>query len=620
MRSSSAQGRQDARNGLICALLVLVAIAVTFPFAESGVNDDWSYTKTALDLAQSGKLRYNGWAAAMLGAQAYWGAAFIKLFGFSFLATRLSTAPLAAGCAVLLYALHRRAQLPPTLSVFGALVVSMSPLFIPHAASFMTEVPAFFLLLASLYGYTRSSELLNDALKNDGYPKAKRLELLGWLLAATVSGLLAGTVRQAFWILPILAPFYLVVRSPTKLKRPVMVALLLSPFLALAAAFWLAAWFYAQPYAIHERVSVGIPLLLDRQTPLHLAKQLSSIVLTLGALMLPMLLALPLIYGKILSRHAPRIAFGGARVLLAALFTAAELRLVITGWTFPWLPNTVPLTPYLSGTTAMPSSAIPVIFSWSFWKGFSVLTICLTNISASVATVTYLWRGWTKARPIDGSQRTSAPVALFALFAAAYLPLLMLKSLVAGGLFDRYLLPLLPLLTLTGLGVYYRANRRDRLPGPAWLALLLMAYYGVAQTHDYFSLLRARLKLTNALEARGIPRTRILGGFEYDGWTQLILTGHYSDLRIDNPKNAYTPAAPLPFDTVYSLWQGAPIVRPDYFVCLSEHPELLDTDLAPEIYSAWLPRFQRRCLVQVKDPSLVSVRSLPFAPITGVRQ
>jgi hypothetical protein len=140
-----------------------------------------------------------------------------------------------------------------------------------------------------------------------------------------------------------------------------------------------------------------------------------------------------------------------------------------------------------------------------------------------------------------------------------------------------------------------------------------MAYYGVAQTHDYFALLRARLKLTNALENRGIARTRILGGFEYDAWTQVILTGHYNDPRIDNPKDAYTTAPPLPFETVYSLWQHTPIVRPDYFVCLSQHHELLDTDLRSVTYSAWLPPFRRRCLVQVKDPSLVSVRSLPLA-------
>ena len=61
---------RDRVNGFYCAAVVLVAIALTRPLGESGVNDDWSYTKTALDLAQSGQLRYNGWAAAMVMAAA----------------------------------------------------------------------------------------------------------------------------------------------------------------------------------------------------------------------------------------------------------------------------------------------------------------------------------------------------------------------------------------------------------------------------------------------------------------------------------------------------------------------------------------------------------------------
>jgi hypothetical protein len=236
----------------------------------------------------------------------------------------------------------------------------------------------------------------------------------------------------------------------------------------------------------------------------------------------------------------------------------------------------------------------------------------LTNLFVAAAMMTWLWHGKRKARLIDLFRHASPPAALLALFAAAYLPLLMLKDLVSGGVIDRYLLPLLPLVTIVGLGFYYRVNRRDRVPALGWLVLFVMAYYGVAQTHDYFALLRARLKLTNALENRGIPRTKILGGFEYDSWTQVTLTGHYCDSRIDNPKDACPPAAPLPFETVYSFWQQTPIVRPDYFVCLSQHPELLDTDLPRVTYSVWLPPFKRRCLVQVKDASLVSVRSLPL--------
>lgn len=606
---------RDRVNGFYCAAVVLVAIAFTRPLGESGVNDDWSYIKTALDLAQSGQLRYNGWAAAMVGAQAYWGAAFIKLFGFSFLVTRLSTAPVAAGCALLLYALHRRAQLSAHLSIFGTLTITLSPLFIPHAASFMTEVPAFFLLLLSIFGYVRVAEILEGQGRETSHSKpATTRRLFLWLVGATVSGLLAGTVRQAFWVLPVLAPLYLIMREPKRARQRIGTLVLLSPSLvSLAVAASLAAWFYAQPYAIHERVSVALRMLLDGQTFFQLLRHVANTWLTLGAITLPVLIALTFAYGRIFARHRSSVAFGIVCILLAALLIFVKLHFD-SNWIFPWLPNTFTMRPYLTGTTPTPASAITVTLPWPFWKGFSVLVIVLAFTAAAVALVKLVWPPWARMRPLEALRGVSLPLAFFGLFAAGYLPLLFLKSLVPGGagLFDRYLLPLIPIVSMVGLRIYSERTGRTRPPLLGWLALVLAAYYGVAQTHDYFSLLRARLKLTAALEARGIPRTKIMGGFEYDSWTQVTEAGYYNDPRIENPKIDYIPPAPLSFQTQYVFWQCTPIVRADYVVSLAEHPELVNSDLTPAKYSAWLPPFHRRCLVQVKDPQLASVRSLPL--------
>ena len=56
-----------------------------------GISDDGPYILMAQTLASTGRIVYNGWAAAMIGWQLYIGAAFIKLFGFSFTAVRMST-------------------------------------------------------------------------------------------------------------------------------------------------------------------------------------------------------------------------------------------------------------------------------------------------------------------------------------------------------------------------------------------------------------------------------------------------------------------------------------------------------------------------------------------------
>ena len=600
--------RRDAFHGCCCAGIVLFAIALTWPFVESGVNDDWSYTKTALDLAQTGHLRYNGWAAAMVGAQAYWGALFIKLFGFSFFITRLSTAPLAAGCATLLYFLHRRAQLSPELSVFAALTLTLSPVFIPHAASFMTEVPGLFLFLLSMFAYTRALELF-EARDDESRRQPARRSFYGWIVGATIAGLLAGSVRQAFWLMPVLAPVYFVIRSPGRLTSwKDTFGLVLLSLGSLAIAVEVGRWFYDQPFAIHERLGDAFHILRHGKTARLILKPIRNCWLMIAAMTLPALITLAFACRPIFTRRRWSIAFATTCIVLAAVATVQKA-VFDPPWIFPWLPNTFTMTPYLTGTTPIPPTGIRATLSWPFWKTFSVVVMFLAFTGAAAGLLVWVWPPRVKLRLLEFARRSSAPVALFSLFAAGYVPLLFLKSLVPGGagLFDRYLLPLVPLVTLLGLRTYSASKGKTRAPLLGWASLILLAYYGVAQTHDYFTLLRARLKLTTALQNHGIPRTKIMGGFEFDSWTQISEAGYYNDPRIENPKLQYVAPSPLPFQTQYIFWQCTPVVHPLYIICLAEHPELTAVDLAPALYRAWVPPFSRRCLVQTTDPSLASL-------------
>ena len=64
------------RPALLCVLIFLFCALATFPVAEIGMNDDWSYVQSARVLAQTGHIVYNGWGAMMLGWQLYLGALF----------------------------------------------------------------------------------------------------------------------------------------------------------------------------------------------------------------------------------------------------------------------------------------------------------------------------------------------------------------------------------------------------------------------------------------------------------------------------------------------------------------------------------------------------------------
>src|SRR5665213_4485725 len=81
--ASELKGRHssDALDSAVCLTIVLLIILAIWPSGEMGTMDDWSYAFMALKTSRAGHLTYNGWSAPMLGIQAFWGAAWIRLFG-----------------------------------------------------------------------------------------------------------------------------------------------------------------------------------------------------------------------------------------------------------------------------------------------------------------------------------------------------------------------------------------------------------------------------------------------------------------------------------------------------------------------------------------------------------
>src|SRR6266566_2144883 len=98
----------DTRNAWACVGVVAAAILMIWPVAEMPYGDDTAYTYVALNVARSGHLIYNGWESALLVLHAYWGALFIRLFGFSFTWVRFSSLPFALGAVGFCYFLLRR--------------------------------------------------------------------------------------------------------------------------------------------------------------------------------------------------------------------------------------------------------------------------------------------------------------------------------------------------------------------------------------------------------------------------------------------------------------------------------------------------------------------------------
>jgi hypothetical protein len=142
--------RRTLRNGLICACVVASCILLTYPVAEMGFQDDWSYIRTALEFARTGHFVYNGWATAMLGWIIPWSALFITAFGFSFTIVRLSMLPVTMACIYLFHASLVRFGIRGRNAVLGAPTLGLSPVFLPMAASYMTDVAGLFVIVLCL--------------------------------------------------------------------------------------------------------------------------------------------------------------------------------------------------------------------------------------------------------------------------------------------------------------------------------------------------------------------------------------------------------------------------------------------------------------------------------------
>ena len=139
-------------------------------------------------MALTGHISYSGGETPMLGWQLYFGALFIKLFGFSFTAVRFSTAVLAIGTAFLLQRIGMRAGLNSWNAALATLIFVLSPLYFPYAFTFMSDVSGVLCILVCVYMCLRAVQ-----------SRSERAAMV-WVSLAALVNALGGTVRQIAWL------------------------------------------------------------------------------------------------------------------------------------------------------------------------------------------------------------------------------------------------------------------------------------------------------------------------------------------------------------------------------------------------------------------------------------
>lgn len=577
----------DVRNIALCMLVPLAALLVAWPFAEGGYIDDASYIHMAKTLAETGRFAYNGWPTAMLGIQVWWGAAWIRLFGFSFTLVRLSLLPPVLGAIVLVYLLARRARLSPHDSLFSALLTALSTLFLPLAPTFMSDIPAFFFLLACLYGFVRAVDAAETP--SSSVHAASPWPAVAWLAIGTLCGVLGGTIRQPVWFAAPACAAAVVCRRAS--GRTVRLAALFCGGIGLAALVLGIRWFGRQPYAIPTR----LPSLdaLAGFAPGDVARDMLTVATECGLKVLPaVLFCLPWVVAHAaagLRTRWGRWAAAATGVFMAVVLAGTMTRslegqLVFLGGS--WRPTGHAV--HDAGVGLIRCGVLGLL-----------VAVCVAGATALGSGFAGLRHGW----------RLPPAVVLPLVYLVPYGGSLLLVGQTTDGIYPRYYLPFLPALTCLLLFCTSPATSRERSSAFArsvlgWLLVAFFALRGVAILHDEFADTRARLAAIESLRRQGVPRERITSKWVIDAWEQIDRAGYVNDPRIRVPADAYRADVPGDYpDPKFS--DRFPALRPDFMVVDERELAPGETiDLPGFPYAAWWrPPYHRRIVIRGRPRS-----------------
>lgn len=542
------------RSGLICVAVFAACFLIAWPFAEIGFVDDWSYMKTAQVFAQTGHLVYNGWGSPILGWQAAWAALFIRLFGFSFTAVKLSTLPLAMATVYLFHGILVRFGCRPRNAIIGTLTLGVSPLFLPLAASFMTDAPSLFVVVLCLYCCQRAVSARGNA------------ATIAWLCLAAGSNVVGGTARQVAW----LGALVMVPSTAWFLRkgRGVLPTGFLLWAVAIAAVAYAMHWYHEQPYSQPDMLSAHGPVL---HVLLVGTRVMGGEMLVLALMVYPVIVPWLPELRRVRGRGQIAIAVG----LVAWIIYQWKAK-----WMLPWNGYML-LTEF---SRARDPDATPLRFILPMGGCLLVSALLVATLAAFAITAAYGFR-------------VSAMVAkpafwLLAPFSFCYL-LLLFPRAAQYMAYDRYMLCMMPIAIICLL-LLHQLRPAPCLPPASILVLAIVAFFAIAGTHDWFACERARLSAIDELLAAGVPRTEISGRLEYDGWTQIQDGGHFDHLRIDLPPAAYA-ASPRNArfaevcDYPFARYASALVLK--YAVVSEPNQCFVPSQFPPVGYRTWLSPF-----------------------------
>jgi hypothetical protein len=521
-----------------------------------GISDDGPYIVMAQTLARTGRIAYNGWAAPMIGWQLYLGAAFIKLFGFSFTTVRSCTLLVSMALAFVLQRTLVHADISERNATIGTLALVLSPLYLILSVTYMTDMFGLFAIVLCLYGCMRALQATTDR------------TAIAWLCFAVVANALCGTARQIAWLgILVMVPSTLwLLRTRRRVFLPGAAATIAGAIFIFGCMHWLKQQPYIIPEDLHLK-SFSLSAALSQLTYFFLEAPL-------------LLLALTILFFPEIRRSRPAVVIAFSVLLLGYLFLALYPSRV---------RGSFPLHPVGEWVNAAAIFAYPMLQGTPLMFLHPAVRACLTVATIGALSGLILSLPRTRQQPTlpDASATLSWHQLRLLLgpFTIAYLLLIARGPVV--GLHDRYLLGLLLFATLC-LVRFYQERIQPRLPSVTVLMVGVTAFYSIVVIHNTFAFYRTRVALAAELRAAGIPDTSVDNGWEYNFGVELQHADHINEPHIVTPLRGYVPSPPLPAGTCpMNLFDDTPHIRPVYGISFTPNACYGPAPFAPLHYSRW---------------------------------
>ncbi len=476
-------------------LLLLVTFVAVPPVGDFPQNDDWVHAKAVERQLEHLYYRGHPFCTSSLAGQVYWGAAFAKVFGFSFNTLRASTLVLSVFLAWGVALCGREAGLPRRLALLCGALAWTSPIVLVLSYSFMLDVP--FLTMTVLSGLF--------------YLRAFRTRKPNDVFLGSLFGGLGYTLRQPALLLPIAYAFTAGILCLRHRQRPnwrQIVAFLSSLMLVLLVFVWVTR--NRETGTVYQS-SIQATGALD-----GVLRYLRFWAVAMGYIGL---FAAPLGIARLWQVTRRREPARLVSCAFLALYTVGSFLLF-------WYPAfcRMPFQPsYLYDLGLAPLTLHDVYIENRGWAPFQIgkwwWLITLVSVMSGGAIVLAFWK------PIRGLFRSATPSSRRGLRVKQGLFLLAWAGLLIGSLknpwlylHDRYLIAgIPPFLILLAMAVRWRKNPGTRRI--AYAGAALMYAFSLAGTQDYMAWNRARwAAIDRLMDEYAVPVTSINGGYEFYGW------------------------------------------------------------------------------------------------------